>query len=272
MSFEQFRQASNARLARTAGFYLAVLWIVGLFVVVYNFVLAALFLVWFDPSLVDSHVIHNFALSTFIWVLGLAMVVQLYRPAKRRTAMQVALILSIIDLGVSLATGAFVPMTLLIFGPLFAAAALHPVRGELIGIDGIARENLNPVLLGLFALAVVPVVLYVAGQLNFQFVLEDEHAAMDHYTMMTMYGLSFLALAGLAALGTHGRRAAAYGAGFMAAMLGVSSLAFPAMSALDLTWSVLAILWAVAVVVAVEWSERQAATDQSILPAADPTS
>jgi hypothetical protein len=186
--------------------------------------------------------------------------------------MQVALILSIIDIGVSIVAGAFVPLTLLFFAPVFIAAALHPARGDVIGFGGIARENINPVLLGLFALAVVPVVLYVAGQLNFQFVLEDEHAAMYHYTTMVYYGLSFLALAGLAAVGARGRRAAAYGAGFMAAMLGVASLAFPAMSALDFTWSVLAILWAVAVVVAVEWSERRDSTDQSMVEAADPTS
>jgi hypothetical protein len=272
MSFERLRQSSKPHLARTVGFYLAVVWVVGLFLLLFNFVLAALFIVWFDSSLVDSHVIHDFALSTFIWVLGLAMVVQLYRPERRSTAMQVAVILSIIDLGVSFATGAFEPLTLLLFVPIFLAAALHPARGDVIGFGGISRENINPVLLGLFALAAAPVVLYVAGQLNFQFVLEDEHAAMHHYTLMTYFGLSFLALAGLAALGTHGRRAAAYGAGFMAAMLGAASLAFPAMSALDFTWSVLAILWAVAVVMAVEWSERRDATDRSMAEVADPTS
>lgn len=272
MSFERLRQMSKPQLARTAGFYLAVVWFLGLFLLALNVVLAGLFMVWFDPSLVDSHVVHNFALSTFAWVLGLAMVVQLYRPERRSTAMQVAVILAIIDLGTSLATPAFEPLSLLIFTPLFLAAALHPARGDVIGFGGISRENINPVLLGLFALAVVPVVLYVAGQLNFQFVLEDEHAAMHHYGLMTYYGLGFLALAGLAAIGTRGRRPAAYGAGFMAAMLGVASLLFPAMSALDFTWSVLAILWAVAVVVAVEWSERRAVTDQSMVEAADPAS
>lgn len=38
--------------------------------------LLRVFLVWFDPSLVDSHVVHNVTFFSFIWVFGLAMLVQ----------------------------------------------------------------------------------------------------------------------------------------------------------------------------------------------------
>lgn len=259
---DRLRETSKLHLARVAGFYLSVLVFLFFWVLAFNFVLVAVFGAWFDPALADTiHFVHDISLATWVWVWGLAMLVQLYRPAKRVTAMQVALILSVTDLGlVVFDPGAFDPSALLFFGPVFVAAVLHPARGELFDLVGFTRENVDPVGFGLAAIAAVPVVLYVAGQLNYQFVLADEHAELGHYSTMTYYGLSFLALAGLASLRNRGRRAAAYGAGVMAAALGVASVFNPTMSALDTTWATLAVVWGVAVVVAYEWSASRRKT------------
>ncbi|WP_255195720.1 hypothetical protein [Halorarius litoreus] len=286
MVLESISGESPRRIARMAGFYLAVLAFVFFWLLAFNFVLYASIVGWFDPVLSDTvHFVHDIALATWVWVWGLAMVVQLYKPAKRVTAMQVALLLSVIDLSVGLVlrpalelvtpglafTGPqFDPSVLLFFGPVFVAAALHPARREVFELGGIKRTDVDPVLLGLAVLAAVPVVLYVLGQLRFQIVLGDEHAELGHYGTMTYYGLSMVALAGLAGVRNRGRRGAAYGAGLLATMLALASVFQPTMSGLDTTWSALAVLWALAVVGAYEWSVRRDAPSQRVVSTESP--
>jgi hypothetical protein len=267
----RLRETSPRRLARTAGFYLSVLVFVCFWLLAFDFVLYAGIVGWFDPVLSDTiHFVHDIALASWVWVWGLAMVAQLYRPANRVTAMQVALLVSVTDLGVGLVGGAFDPSALLFFGPIFAAAALHPARGQLLDVRGFSRDDVDPVLLGLVALAVVPVVLHVASQWSFQQIRTGEHAALDHYATMSYHGLSVLALGALASLRNRGRRFAAYGAGLLAATLGVASVFQPTMSALGPLWAGLAILWALALVGASEWSVRTEATRTAVRSREEP--
>jgi hypothetical protein len=272
MVLESIRSKSPRYLARMTGFYLSVVVFVLIWLLAFNFVLYASVVSWVDPVLSDTiHFVHDISLATWVWVWGLAMVVQLYRPAARVTAMQVALILTTIDLstglvlaplytaitpGLAFEAPHFDPSALLFWGPVFVAGALHPARRDVFELEGIRRSDIDPVLLGLAVLAAVPVVLYVLGQMRFQIVLGDEHAELGHYGTMTYHGLSMIALAGLASLQNRGRRFAVYGAGLLATMLAVASVFQPTMSALDTTWSVLAVLWALALVGAYEWSVR----------------
>jgi hypothetical protein len=272
MASESLRGKSKLGLARMAGFYLAVLAFVFFWVLAFNFQLFAVFRAWFDPALADTtHFVHNIAGATWLWIWGLAMLAQLYKPARRITAMQAALILTVIDAGLAAAVGAFDPASwAFFFGPVFVAGALHPARSELLTFGNFDRESLDPVLLGLVGLAVVPVVLYALGQANYQLVLTDEHAELGHYGTMTYVSLSIIALAGLAALRNRGRRLAAYGAGVMAAMLAIASVFQPTMSGLDTTWAVLTILWAFALVGAYEWSVRRSTLRSTAAPPKQP--
>lgn len=276
MALDSLGSPSKRHLVRMTGFYLSVAVFVFFWLLAFNFQLYAVFIGWFDPVLADtSHFVHNIALATWVWVWGLAMLVQLYRPAKRITAMQVALLLSLLDLGVgvfgALVGGVgFEPDVLLFFGPVFIAAAIHPARGELVSFRTLGRDDLDPLVLGLATLAVVPVSLYVAGQLKFQFVLTDGHAELGHYATMSYFGLSIIGLALLAAVRSRGRRMAAYGAAWMAAMLGIASVFQPTMSGLDPTWSALAVVWAVALVGGYEWSEYRPATGSEDAPRPEP--
>lgn len=260
MAFETLREQPKLYLARLAAFYLSVVAFVFFWLLAFNFHLGAVFYTWFDPALsATSHFVHNIALATWVWVWGAAMVVQLYRPAKRVTAMQVALLLTVADMGVGFVLNGPVPVltsdAMLFFAPVFVAAALHPARGQLLP-RGLDTDAVDPVTLGLAVVAAVPVLLYVVGQIRFQTTLTDEHAAFGHYATMGYYGLSLVGLALLASIRTRGRRFAAYGAGLLALLLAIASVFNPTMSGLTTTWAALAALWALVFVGAYEWTAR----------------
>jgi hypothetical protein len=264
---ESLRARGPLGVARLVGFALSLVVFVLFWALAFGFGLGAVFRVWFDPGLAaTSHLVHDVALHTWVWVWGVGMLAQFYRPSRRVTAMQVALLLTLVDAGVSLATGVFDPSALLFFGPVVVAAALHPARREVFGLDGVSGGDFDPVLFALAGLAVVPVGLYVLGQASLQSVLADEHAALGHYATMAYYGLSLLGVGLLAAVRSGGRRVAAYGAALLAVMLGVASLFRPTASGLDPTWAALGVLWGLAFVTAYEVGTRRAATDVASAP------
>ena len=254
----RLRGTGKRRLARMAGFYLSVLAFVFFWLLAFNFQLWAVFVGWFDPELSSTiHFVHNIALASFVWVWGLAMLAQLYRPAKRVTAMQVAVLLVLADAGVSVAAGVFTTESLLFFGPTLLAAALHPARGEVFGFARVSRRDIDPVVLAVAVLAVVPVGLYVLGQLNLQATLDDSHVALTHYSTMGFFSVSMVGLAFLAAVRTRGRRFPAYAAAVMALGLVAASVFYPTASGLETLWTGLATVWALALVGAYEWSVRR---------------
>jgi peptidoglycan/LPS O-acetylase OafA/YrhL len=135
-----------------------------------------------------------------------------------------------------------------------AAGRPHPSRGEVFGFARVSREDIDPVLLAVAALAVLPVGLYVLGQLNLQATLDDSHVALIHYSTMGYFSLGAVGLALLAAVRTRGRRFPAYAAAVMALGLAAASVFYPTASGLDALWSGLATIWALALVGAYEWS------------------
>ena len=258
MAFESLQGKSRRYLARMTGFYLSVVVFVFFWLLAFNFQLWAVFVGWFDPELSSTiHFVHNIALASFVWIWGLAMLAQLYRPAKRVTAMQVAVLLVLTDAGVSVVAGVATAESLLFFGPTLLAAALHPARDEVFGFGRVSREDIDPIVLAVAALAVVPVGLYVLGQLNLQATLDDSHVALTHYSTMSYFSLGMVGLAFLAAVRTRGRRFPAYAAAVMALGLAAASVFYPTASGLDVLWSGLATGWALALVGAYEWSIRR---------------
>jgi hypothetical protein len=257
MAFESLRGKSKRYLARMTGFYLSVVAFVCFWLLAFNFQLWAVFVGWFDPELSSTvHFVHNIGLASFVWVWGLAMLAQLYRPTKRVTAMQIAVLLVLADAGVSVVAGVATSESMLFFGPTLLAAALHPARGEVFGLASVSGEDIDPVVLAVAVLAVVPVGLYVLGQLNLQATLDDSHVALTHYSTMGYFSVSMVVLALLAAVRTRGRRFPAYAAAVMALGLAAASVFYPTASGLDTLWSGLATVWALALVGAYEWSVR----------------
>lgn len=74
----QRRASSTVHLLRTVGFTLSVFVFVVFWPLAFNFGLSAVFRVWLDPALADTtHFVHNLALHAWVWVWGVAMLVQL---------------------------------------------------------------------------------------------------------------------------------------------------------------------------------------------------
>lgn len=261
MAFERFRRSSALRIGQMTGFYLTVVVFLLLWQVIFGVQsLANGIQVWYDGSLVDTHVVHLVTFFYLIVVFGLAMLVQLYRPQRRVTAMQLALlvpIVGLVDIVPQVVLGLFDPMLLVFFAPVFIAAALHPARDELFDRAQFSRDTLNRPLLGLAAIALVPVGLYAIEQLNLQMTLTDDHAALSHYSGIAFYSVLIVVYAALASLGGQVRRAAAYAAAFLAFVLAAISTVHPAASAIGPLWSGAAVLWALAVVGTYEWTARR---------------
>lgn len=273
MKFNQLQESSRTHLARMAGFYLSVLAFLLMWLVIFGEGLVGVFHIWLDPAIAGTHFVHGATFMTMIWILGLAMLVQLYRPVERISSIRLALlipIISVIDVAIQNVEGTFDPMLLVFFAPIFVAAGLHPARGELVSRGVFSKAVVNWPLLGLAALALVPVGLYAVGQANLQLTLTDEHAVLSHYSTMATYSLLFVALAALAGIGASGHRGAAYAAAVMAVVLAAASLYQPTSSAIDPTWSVLALLWALAIVVAFEWTDYRTSSRRSKMAVEDP--
>lgn len=268
MSLHQFRQSSTRQKTRMVGFYLAIVVFLLMWLMIFGEGLISVFRIWLDPSIAGDHFVHGATFMTMIWILGLCMLVQLYRPAERVTAMQVALVVVIVGLVIApiqIAAGTFNPMQLVFFAPVIIAAALHPARGELLDRDVISGVAGRPILIALVPVALVPVALYAAGQANLQLTLTDDHAADEHYSSMAAYVGTMVLLTVLAAVSDAPRRLAAYAAGLMPVVLAVASVYQPTVSAIDPIWSALAGLWGVAVVTAFEWSVRKSYRDEAVV-------
>lgn len=252
-----------------------------MWLVIFSEGLIGVFRIWFDPSIAGDHFVHGATFMTMTWILGLSMLVQLYRSAERVTAMQLALVVVIVGVliaPIQIAAGTFDPMLLVFFAPVVIAAALHPARGELLPARGelldrgtVSEAAASPVLLALVGLALVPVALYAAGQANLQLTLADDHAAAEHYSSMAAYVVTMVVFAALATVSDAPRRLAAYAAGLMAVVLAVASVYQPTVSAIDPIWSALAGLWGLAVVAAFEWSIRRSLRDETVVEDPAPT-
>jgi hypothetical protein len=176
------------------------------------------------------------------------MAAQLYRPVERVVTMQIALLIALFTLVTTLVSGGFEPMLAVFLGPIAVAAALHPARRDLIRFTALAEDTANRPLLALAVVALVPVGVYAFGELTLQARLLDDHAELGHYAGMATYALTLVALVAIAAASGVTHRVAVYVAGLLAVLLAASSVFNPTVSAIDGTWAVLAVLWAIAVV------------------------
>lgn len=223
------------------------------------------FTAWFDPAAAGTHFVHEVTFLSMILIAGLAMLVQLYRPAERVVAMQIALVIALFTVLTTTVSSGFDPMLVVFLGPVVLAGVLHPARRELLRFRAAADGTVNRGLLALAAVAAIPVAVYAVGELTLQATLTDDHAEFGHYAGMATYVLTMVALVAIAAVSGAGHRLAVYVAGLFAVLLAVGSVFEPTSSAISTTWAALAVVWAVTVVAAAHWTAPESAARDELV-------
>jgi len=193
-----------------------------------------------------THEIHFLAQGVLAWVILAAVAAQLRRPAAQVGAAWVYGIVTVLAFTLFLALADLpaevVPIVLAAIVIAVIAFVAHPSswRARFTPIAAPSR-----VLLGLVAIAAVPMVIYAAGQLSIHASSgpHDEHHTFGHWIVMAAYALVVPLLGAVAASKVAGWRFPLWAAGLMTAALGVGSLGITAVSQLSTTWSVAAIMW-----------------------------
>ncbi|MDQ3216432.1 MAG: hypothetical protein M3Q18_00995 [Actinomycetota bacterium] len=243
-----------------------------------------------------SHKVHEISFGALFLLPLVGLIAQLRRPHSKIAAMyQVVLPLATTIVVLAVVAGEGDPITILFVVFPLLIVVLHPARSQLL------RPALapSPLLLGLAALATIPLLLFAFDQLRvgaeagriapqvFDALPEDatdaevdralENAASGealqaiehyrHWSVMGAFALSIVASSFIAASRPAGWRITAWTTAAVLIVYGAASLAFPAdASAQGGFWGVLAILWGVSFVAA-SLQESAAASDTAAIPA-----
>jgi hypothetical protein len=191
-----------------------------------------------------THEIHFFAQGVLAWVILVAVLVQLRRPATQVGAAWVygagsvlafTMILALADLPAEA-----VPVVTAAVALAVLAFVAHPSRWR-AKVTSIARPSVT--LYALVAVATVPLVVYAIGQLDIHAGSgpHDEHYQFGHWVVMAVYALLIPLFGAVAAWKVPGWRFPLWAAGLMGIAFGVGSLGITAVSQLSTHWAVLAI-------------------------------
>lgn len=133
------------------------------------------------------------------------------------------------------------------------ALSLHPAgRGFLRSFQVSRADRL---MLGLVALAAIPLLALASTAIGLQAGGADDHAAAGHYGFMAGFAFTIIGVGALAGLRPDGWRITAWVAGLLPALLGIASLVYPqAASSLEPAWALAAIAWGAVFVVVAERS------------------
>jgi hypothetical protein len=202
-----------------------------------------------------SHRTHDLTYGFVFTTAVVGMLSQLRRPVKNVAGMLMALIpWAALLLAAVLSADASVMLSserLLVAIGTVIAAVLHPGGRDLFRSFRVSRVNW--MMLALVIIAAVPLLVFGSTNLGLQRNVADDHAAMGHYGFMAAFGFTVIGVGLLASLRPEGWRLPAWVAGFLPALLGLASIAYPdAASSIDLVWAVAAIAWGVVFVAAAE--------------------
>jgi Na+/citrate or Na+/malate symporter len=210
---------------------------------------------WFNPDLYGIHQLHEMSNGALTWVILAGVLLQLHRPERKVAAIQMANVVVLVSLVVSLATGTFFPGTLVFLLFTVTIAWLHPRRQEMLRFGRVR----HPALLALVVVAAVPLLFYAAAQISLQLgpAAADEHGQFAHYASMANVVVTLLLLGLLASFGTTGWRIPAWAAGSVAVVFGLTSVVFPGQtSSVSLPWAIATIVWGLAFIGVAEWRRR----------------
>jgi hypothetical protein len=210
------------------------------------------------------HRVHDLTFSFIFGTAVVGMLAQLRRPSENVAAQLMALIP-----WVALGLASALSLTWIRFAPAPISAALtllaitlHPTGGNFFRSFSMSR--LNRVMLGLVIMAAAPLVAFAATNIRLQATAPNDHAALGHYGFMAAFSFTVIGVGLVASLRPDGWRLTAWVAGFLPALLGLTSLVFPDVdSNLGLGWAIAAIVWGVVFVAAA--ARAQAAQGPTLL-------
>lgn len=199
--FDGYTQESSWRKGKLAGFYLISVLFVVLMIVFVGSVIELGLRSWVS-DVAGDHRIHEISLTGLVHVSTAGVIVQAYRPKLRVAALQTAILVPLIGTAMSAITGGTVYewATFLVLAGLMGL--LRPAGRNLI--RPFTADQFSPWLVGLVAVAAIPLLAFAVAQATLQVSVVDEHAAVEHYSDQAAYVLSILALGILAALKTWG--------------------------------------------------------------------
>lgn len=202
------------------------------------------------------HQVHDMVIFPMLWLTVLVpAAILLYRPARRVTTVLAPIVFLAPVAAFAVAADSPITMLPLIFCGLgVVLVALHPAGRSLFRLDRVERPN--RLLVGLAVVAAIPLLVFAGDQVLRQATLADDHVLFAHYGAMAAASVYVVVMAALAAVRERDWRFAAWSAGAVAALLGLTSLAFTVESSVGPLWGALAVAWAVAFVAVTEYSRR----------------
>ncbi|RQG92450.1 hypothetical protein EA473_16605 [Natrarchaeobius chitinivorans] len=200
------------------------------------------------------HRLHVMGIAAVVGVFLLGLFAQAYRPTQRVASMWGAFAVILVATAGTVWYGVGRPEEVIPFFLLTGIALLtHPAGRRLLR----RGDSFSPALLGLVAVAAVPLLAFVGTQLSLTTSAVDPHAVDGHYVMMVALAIAPLAYGVVAALGFAGWRLASWLAALPMVYYGLLSIAFPLqVGSTGAVWGGLAILWAIAFVAVAEYSRR----------------
>lgn len=202
------------------------------------------------------HRIHDltFALLNGTTVVGL--IAQLRAPAKNPAGQLMALIpFFALLLTVALTNGwVLSPPWLLVGASTVLATMFHPIGDPLRAFRGARADR---AMLGLVALAAIPLLVFAFMNIGVQRAGPSEHALAGHYGFMAAFSFTVIGVGLLSSLRPQGSRLTAWVAGTLPVLLGLASLVYPDVdSSLGTAWALAAIAWGIVFVAAAELRRR----------------
>lgn len=220
------------------------------------------------------HRIHDltFALLNGTTVIG--MLAQLRAPTRNMAGQLMALTPFVALLMTVALTNGWVlsPPWLLVGASTVLATMFHPIGDPLRAFRGVRADR---VLLGLVAVAAVPLLAFAFTNIGLQRAGPSEHALAGHYGFMAAFSFTVSGVGLLSSLRPEGWRLTAWVAGALPVSLGLASLVYPDVdSSLGVAWALAAVAWGVAFVASAELARRGGRADRDEAPrerwAADP--
>lgn len=211
------------------------------------------------------HRIHDLTFSFLLGTAAVGMLAQLRAPSKNVAGQLMALMpfLGLILASVLTNTHVVSIPWVAVGASTFLAATLHPTGRDLLRYVSVSR--VDRVMLALVVLAAVPLLVFASTNIGLQRTAADDHAGLGHYGFIAAFSFSVIGVGLLASLRPEGWRLAAWVAGLLPVLLGLSSLLFPDVgSSLGLVWALAAIAWGLVFIGAAELTRATHMADSSV--------